>query len=603
MGLGIYGFIQRGFEAKIKPVLELPLAETDCISCGQCVETCPTGAIIDKVDATKPGPWILKKEPTICQYCSIGCSMNADVLEGRVLKISADKNATVNEYGNLCIKGRYGFRYINDQNRIKSPMLRKNGKLTSASWEEAFDFTADKIAKQLGRNSEWAVFGSPHATSEENYLLQKFSRTTLNTNNIGTYSNLYEMPEELLRASLSNTTFDKIDKSDFLLVCNFDPINTHPVLYIKLQKAVRRGQTIYMGCCPDSKLAKKSNSLNIPDDKKVLFLKYIVDMISRSDWFEKSAMASRKNKIENLFAGVTGISRNTNLSEFNLTKTEFERFFKKLLSAKNPLFLCHRENANPEIIHWLNSLGYILGQTEAFLSLSSSINFQGLLDMGVNHQYLPGYQKITKPEIIKKMEEAWGSEIPAEEGLSAWEMHHKINNGVIKNAIFWNQDPVGSADLPIKRTTESLIIVADMFLTETAMQADVVFPLVPFFETDGMITNAEARIEQFKKVVKSRTGMENWSLLKELGNRFGNSFCYQSIDDVRNEIFDIVPEYQKEFAIFRNGYTPDEKLLDDVKYRSVKFGANFLLKWMDQLNRATQNNTQIDMKIEKELIK
>ncbi|UCF65874.1 MAG: FAD-dependent oxidoreductase [bacterium] len=271
VGLGIFGFVKRGFEAKIKPQLEMPLAETNCISCGQCVETCPTGALSDKVDATKPGPWILKSYSTLCQHCSIGCSLQADVLEDRVLKVSAKKEAGVNEYGNLCMRGRYGFRYLNDPDRIHQPLVRKNGRLEQVDWEEALDFTVKKIKKLIKEEASWAIFGSPHTTNEENYLLQKFARTILKTNNIGSYSNLNEFPEPLIRASMSNTTFEKIERSDFMLICNFDPMETHPVLYMKLQKASRRGQTVYMGCCPDSRLAKKSNSLYIPDEKKVLF--------------------------------------------------------------------------------------------------------------------------------------------------------------------------------------------------------------------------------------------------------------------------------------------------------------------------------------------
>jgi predicted molibdopterin-dependent oxidoreductase YjgC len=516
--------------------------------------------------------------------------MTADVLEGRVLKISAAKDSKVNEFGNLCFSGRYGFRYVNDQNRLKSPLIRKNGELTEVSWQEAIDFAYEKIKLQLENKSEWAVFGSPHATNEENYLLQKFSRNILGTNNIGSYANLYEMPEALTRASMSNTTFEKIESSDFLLVCNFNPIQTHPVLYIKLHKAARRGQTVYMGCCPDSKLAKKSNSLNIPDDKKVLFLQYLVDMINRSDWFEKVTIPSRRGKIEQLFSTVAGISRKINLDEFNLNKKDFDSFFKKLLSSQSPLFLCHRENANPEIIHWLNSLGYILGQTEAFLSLSSSINLQGMLDMGVNNQYLPGYQKISNSEILKKFSQLWENVIPDSEGYSAWDMHQKINKGGIKNAIFWNQDPVGSGELEISRVPDSFVIVADMFLTETAKLADIIFPLVPFMESDGMVTNAESRIQKFKKVTEPQTGKENWMILNDLGNKFGILFRYNSLEEVSEEINNIVPEYQKPITVFRNGYTPDENLLNAVKYKSIRYGANYLLKWIDQLNQASRNN-------------
>ncbi len=590
VGLGVYGFVGRGFETKVKPIMEMPLAETNCISCGQCVETCPTGAIVDKVDAIKPGPWILKKYPILCQYCSVGCSMQADVLENRVMKISANKSAVVNEYGNLCVKGRYGFRYVNDPDRLLSPYLRKNGQLEKVSWEKALDYAASRIKKLIETPQDWAVFGSPHVTNEENYLLQKFARTELGTNNVGSFSHLNEYPEQLLRASMSNTTFERIEKSDFIMVCNFDPIETHPVLYMKLQKAARRGQTVYMGCCPESRLAKKSNSLNIPDDKKVQFLQFLVDMVSRSSWYEKVVAPRRQEKSEILFSSVSGISRRMKLSMFNLTKKEFDQFFRKLLKAKLPVFICNRDHANPEIIHWLNSLGYVLGQSESFLSVSSAANLQGMLDMGIHPEYLPGYQRIDNALVRSRLSQEWGVELLEKPGRASVEVFDRINSGKIKGILLWNQDPVGAGGLTLKRSADSYMIVADMFLTETARAADCVLPLGPFIEQDGSATNSESRVQHMQQAIAAQTGKQNWTILKELSNRLNSKLNYNSIDAINREIRAVVPEYRKEIAVFRNGYVPNQKILKEAKIHFVLYGANYLQKWMDRLLRAIGEN-------------
>lgn len=585
MGLGVFGFVKRGFETKVKPSLEMPLAETKCISCGQCVESCPTGAIVDKVDAIKPGPWILKKYPSICQYCSVGCSMLADVLEGRVLKISAKKDAPVNEYGNLCSRGRYGFRYVNDKNRLKTPLIRENGELKPVSWEEAFQFAAEHITASRNSKHDWAVFGSPHCTNEENYLLQKFTRTILKTNNIGSFSNPFVMPEALLRASMSNTTFDSIGKSDFITVCDFDPMETHPVLYIKLYKAARAGQTVYVIGNSDSHLAKKSNGLPIPSNKKVLFLKYLIDMIGHNSWYQRKIAPHRSEKVDSIFTSLSGLSRNVNVKEFNLGQKEFDQFFKKLLAARQPIFICHRDTVTPEIIHWLNTLGYILGQSESFLSLPSASNFQGMLDMGILPDYLPGYQPLDQPAVINRISHFWNAQIPSEPGLSTWDSYELINSGQIKGIIFWQQDPVATAELPLSPSDDSFMIVADMFLTETARMAQVVFPLVPFFESEGTITNAESRVQKFEHAVKSMTGKTNWQIISELAARIDHSWNYKKISDIMNEIMVVVPEYHKEIALFRNGYFPNEALLKNSSVRRANFGANYIEKWNANFNR------------------
>jgi formate dehydrogenase major subunit len=577
--------VNRGFDAKIKPELEMPLAETHCISCGQCVETCPTGAIIDKVDAVKPGPWILESKPVRCQYCSIGCSMQADLLEGKLLKISADKNAEVNKYGNLCMMGRYGFRYVNDDKRLKKPLIRKNGDLQEVSWDEALDYTTKRIAERLTLNEEWAVFGSPHATNEENYLLQKFARTILKTNHIGSFSNLNVYPEQLLRASMSNTKFKRFEESDFIMICNFDPLETHPVLYMELQKAARRGQTVFMGCCPDSRLAKKSNSLDLPEDKKVLFLLYLVDRVSRSKWYEKIVAPTRTAKKEDIFSSVAGLSRKIELSEFGLSKKAFEKFFNQMLGAQKPVFLCHRDMATPDVIHWLNSLGYVLGQSESFLSLPGAVNFQGMLDMGVLNAYLPGYQRVDNIEVRKRISEGWDEDVPSVVGLCAWKAYEAFNRGKIKNMFIWNQDPVGTAELPLKKKEESFLIVADMFLTETGQKADIVLPLNPFMENSGSITNAEARILRFAQAIEPITERENWSVLNGIGQRLHTNFRYDSIEQVTDEILEFVPEYRKEFAIFRDGYIPNSEILQNAVHKTVPFGANYLQKWVTHFSR------------------
>ena len=582
MGLGVFGFVNRGFDAKIKPALEVPLAQSECISCGQCVETCPTGALIDKVDAVKPGPWVLDKQKTICQYCSVGCTMQAEILGAeRIIKISADKDARVNEFGNLCVKGRYGFHYVNDERRIKQPYLRKRGKLQPVSWEEAFKFTARRIRELKQKNAEWAVLASPQSSNEEHFLLQKFARTILGTNNLGSLSNLNEFPEPLLRASMSNTTFDRIETSDFITVCNLDPMETHPVLYIKLQKAVRRGQTVYMAHAPESKLARKAYALPIPPDKKILFLQYLIDMINCSGWYDKILQRTNHPKSPELLASVDGISHKVELAELNLARKEFDQFFKRLVTAKKPLFICNRSQADPELIHWLNSLSFILGQTESFLSVPEASNFQGMLDMGMHPEYLPGYQRVDNPQVNKRFAARWEKEIPAEPGLPAGKVLQAVKNGTVPGLIFWGQDPVGTARVPINRPENSLLIVADMFITETAETADVVFPLLPFAESDGSVTNAEGRVQKFSRALEPENKMPNWKILLELSKYLGYSMKFRSTDEVFAEIVQLVPEYKKEIALFRNGYVPQPQLLKQAKSQRVPYGGNYLEKWFE----------------------
>jgi len=251
------------------------------------------------------------------------------------------------------------------------------------------------------------------------------------------------------------------------------------------------------------------------------------------------------------------------------------------------LFICNREKAKPEIIHWLNSLGFALGQTEAFLSVPGQANYQGMLDMGMLPDYLPGYQRLDNPMVLKRMGTAWDAKLPDKNGKTAWRLIDKIKQGQIPGLIFWQQDPVGTAELDIQKPENSLIIVADMFMTETAKIADIVFPIVPFTESAGTVTNGEGRVQFLKNVLKPLTGMPNWRILAELAEELSEASKFKSVDEVTNEILEIVPEYKKEFAVFRNGYMPRTEILVDARSRNLPYGANYLEKWFDLFRTRT----------------
>lgn len=581
MGLGVFGFIQRGYEAKVKPALEKSLVQTNCISCGQCVETCPTGAIVDKVDAGKPGPWILQKMSSICQYCSIGCGMNVNILKDRILKISADKNAYPNKFGNLCEKGRYGFRYVNDKERLTEPLVRRDGKLVPVSWQAALDFAAYHINNLRNKNTQWAVFGSPHSTNEENYLLQKFARVVLHTNNIGSFSHPNSLPFSLLRASMSRAKFDDIGSCDFIMLYDFDPIKTHPILYIELQKAISQGKNVFAVCPPDSIMARKAKYISVSDTEKVAFLRILSEQIALK-LLSNSKVSEQRVRISKKVKNITDKFHSTG---FHFSQDKLNKLTIEILKARSPLFIINRDTAPPELIYWINCLIYLLGKEQALLSLPAAVNYQGMLDMGLLAKYLPGYLEIANKKNHHKISKLWQADIPVEAGFEVRESLVEFNKSEINGLFLWNQDPVGCVELPISSSDESFIIVADIFKTESTQVADVVFPLVPFSELSGSITNAESRIIHFQRGIDSPTGRSNWSILQELARRLNYQMNYSSTVDIFKEITKIIPEYQKEFVYFENESLPGYEEMTSVKVMNYAYGGNYLEKWFEEFHR------------------
>ncbi|GAB4332067.1 MAG: formate dehydrogenase subunit alpha [Calditrichia bacterium] len=577
MGIGVFGFVQRGFDAKVKPTLESPLAESACISCGQCVETCPTGAIIDKVDATKPGPWVLEQKQSICQYCSVGCSLTADILEDRVIKVSADGNARVNEFGNLCEKGRYGFRYVNDPNRLQQPMIRRNGALEPVSWEEAFKFTANKIRELKGSGDDWMVLGSPQTTNEENYLLQKFARTVLGTNQIGSLSDLSDLPENLRRASMSNANFDAIPQSDLLLVTNFDPMVSHPVLYVKLQKAIRKGQKLYMLADNSSRLARKGIGMEISPQLQAKFWAFVIANLKKSNKYDELLKRNPGLAKSDIFTKAEDISAGLTAADFSVSEKQLRMLFKDLVAADNPLLLMDETSASPELLHWLNSLAFVLSKEEMIISMPAHINSRGMKDMGISGRFLPGYQPADNPQVLQRISEMWDRPVAEGANLVAAEIPAKLESGNLRGVICWQQDPVG-AGLPL---AADFLAVADLFLTPTAEKADVVFPLLPFMEIDGSVTNAEGRVIRFAQALKPKAGIANWQIINELFCHLGYPQEFTVTEEVFEEITRVVPEYKKEIALFRNGYLPAAEPGGEKKF--LKTSPQYLERWFQEM--------------------
>ena len=245
-GVSAIDYQNRGFKTVIGTAFNKPL---DCSFCGGCVSVCPTGSWQDRTLKFRARPWELKKTPTICTYCAVGCTVVINSKKNQVMRITSDDDLGINE-GNLCVKGKFGHEFINSSRRVETPLIRKIGILCPASWEEALDYVSKKFSEIMDEHGGKAIggIGSEKCTNEDNYLFQKFCRTVLGTNNIDNISNIKSPSlNRLIQVSIKNrivaTSLEEIEKADTLFFVGADVTEAHPVVGSMARKAIRLNKT------------------------------------------------------------------------------------------------------------------------------------------------------------------------------------------------------------------------------------------------------------------------------------------------------------------------------------------------------------------------
>ncbi|MEQ8221610.1 MAG: FAD-dependent oxidoreductase, partial [Candidatus Eremiobacterota bacterium] len=265
LNVSALGFVYRGFKSVVKPAMEKELLETGCINCGNCISACPTGAITEKSAFKKPGPWVTEKVPSICSFCSSVCNLTFNAVTEDIFSVENGGDNTHNR-GYLCVKGRFGYRYLLDKGRLLKPVIRHNGTLSEGNWDEALNITAEKIKLMIDKYGpeSVAIFGSPKMSNEELYLLQKFARAGLKTNNVHTFTGMLkgieqDSPDYSFGITASTATTDVLEKSDVIVVINSDLTEENLIMELKIKEAVKKGVKLVVINSGDIHLTEYSN--------------------------------------------------------------------------------------------------------------------------------------------------------------------------------------------------------------------------------------------------------------------------------------------------------------------------------------------------------
>jgi NADH-quinone oxidoreductase chain G len=531
-GVGAINFIGRGFENVISPAFEETL---DCEFCGQCVDACPVGALGSKPFKHRARSWALESFDNICPYCGVGCTVTLDLRQGELLRSRGISSKGINK-GDLCGRGRYGLDFIHSDARLKTPMIRKDGELKEVSWDEALKYIAfrlNTIKIEKGADRIGAI-GSPRCTVEDNYMLQKFMRSLIGTNNIDSSTRFsfavlnkaIEMAFGIRRLPIE---MDAPLGKNVIIVFESDVTSTHPVWGLKFLEAKLKGSRLIIVDARETKLARHSDMwLKIKPGTTQAFIYGMIKLAYDEGLYVKEDAA----KIENfarLIEQIQYFTPDVVAKITTINKDDFITVARDYLKATSRIvtltIAAAENNKGFNTIAAACDLVNFLGDSPKTLqSPAEYSNTFGLWQMGIAPDIKAGGEKIDKP------------------GKSVIDMLYK--KGEIDALFLMGEDPL--VTYPDLKTLEDvisgldLLIVQDIRLTETAKHAHVVLPASSWAEKDGTFINSMGRAQTVRKVITQKgQSLPDWQILSKLSRVMGQSLGLDNLKDLQAEIDDI----------------------------------------------------------------
>jgi NADH-quinone oxidoreductase subunit G len=532
-GVGALAFIGRGFKTKVSPAFEETL---NCEFCGQCVDACPVGALGTRHYRHRSRVWFMEEFSAICPYCGCGCTTNLSLREGKIIRARGKEGVGIND-GNLCSKGRFGFDYIYSENRLKTPLIRKNGNLTPVSWKEAIEYIANRlkdIKEKHGASSIGAI-GSQRCTLEDNFVFQKFVREVLDTDNIDSaarfgYAKAVKAMKLAFGLEYNPIKWDAPLNADYILVVESDITSTLPVWGLNFIQAKNRGAKLIVADIKETKLARHSTDwLRIRPGSGTALLNGVARIIIDEGLYDKDKVS----KIPNFDSFVDGLKdfSVSNVSELTgIDDNDIVRLAKDYAGSKNRLIALTSNSSE---------------NTKSINTILSATNL--LLLMG------DGPENIQIPAEFSNTLGMWTVGVrPLSGGLDAYKMLYEKGN--IKALYIAGENPLVSFQ-DVSKVEEVLkdldfIVVQDIFLTDTAKLAHVVLPACSWSEKEGMFMSATGDIQKTSKLLKE-TGqsMPDWKIFCDIAKAMDKDLGINDLMSIRAAIADkVVKEEIKEIT-------------------------------------------------------
>jgi formate dehydrogenase major subunit len=560
----------RGFASRVSPGVDETFLASECVSCGACVDACPTAALIEKkvVELGQAEHSVV----TTCAYCGVGCAFKAEMRGDRLARMTPYKAGKANR-GHACVKGRFAWGYAAHRDRIVKPMIRE--KITDpwreVSWEEAIGRAASefrRIRQRYGRNAIGGLTSS-RCTAEETFLVQKLIRAGFGNNNVDTCARVCHAPtgyglRNTLGTSAGTQDFDSIDDADVIMLVGCNPAAAHPVVGSKIKSRVRQGAKLividprrtemvksphieaahHLALAPGTNVAVLNALAHVIVTEGLVDRAFVAERCEQPAFERWAAFAARPQNSPEAVSAVSGVPAETIRGAARLYASGGNA------AIYYGLGVTEHSQGSTAVIAIANlamATGNFGRSGVGVNPLRGQNNVQGSCDMGSFPNEFPGYRHVGDPNVRGLFEAEWGVTLDPEPGMRVNNMIDGAVEGTFKGLYCQGEDVLQS-DPDTKHVAAGLaamecVVVQDLFLNETASYAHVFLPGCTFLEKDGTFINAERRIQPVRKVMPSRSGKADWEITMELAGAMGLDMHYDHPSQIMDEIARLTPTF------------------------------------------------------------
>jgi formate dehydrogenase alpha subunit len=568
-GKNVLSFSDRGITSYIVAGID-KWDESECDGCGECIQLCPTGALVEKPHRREINmDKIEKKVRTTCPYCGVGCQILLYVLNGKIVRSDGVEDVMPND-GRLCIKGRFGYDYVHSEERLTKPLIKKNGEFVESGWEEALDLIARKFTEIKNNHGSEALagYGSAKCTNEDNYLFQKFIRTVFGNNNLDYCTRLCHASTvtamlKSLGSGAGSNSIEDFAQTDCLFITGNNMIETHPVTATFVKNGQYKGTKIIV-CDPKwTKMADYADIWLQPRlGTDVALLNGMIHIIIREGLIDETFIKERVDGGMEAFETLKDLVEKYTLEETErITSVPREKFGEaaRIYAKSSKAMIAtgmglSQQQVGTNMVFSLINMMLITGQvgkeSAGIDPPRGQNNVQGVTDIGVSPINYPGYIPVGNDENRKKMAKLWDvpyESLPSKPGLTTVEIMQAAYDEKVKGMYIMGENPM-MTDPDLNHTEEALkkldfLVVQDIFHTETTPYADVILPASSFAEKDGTFVNSDRRTLRVRKAVEMPgEAEEDWKIIVKIAERMGYHIGhYKNAREIFEEIRKATP--------------------------------------------------------------